>query len=86
MNQAVKSKYKLTNLAYAAPKKWVKKVVKDLRGEGYNVDANWSQGFITADIDGQVIFRALRFSGGNWNCRGASEVFTPDQPNIGDVI
>lgn len=69
-------KIKLKTIAFAAPTKWVKNLVKGIKEAGYKVEEDYKDGTVTAYMDGEVVFRAMEMNRGFWMTRGVEGMFT----------
>ena len=80
--EKVKQKYKLERISFAAPKKWLMTLLKELKAQGYDVQANWQRGTVEGKLDDQIIFRAIEVRKGFWYTKGAPEVFSKDDGDV----
>ena len=68
--------YKFKTIAYAAPDKWLKDLVKQLKESEYEVKTDYKMGEALAFLDGVEVFRAMEMNPKHWVVRAAEGLFT----------
>jgi len=69
----------MNTIAMAAPSKWLKALVKDIKAAGYYVAADYPSGMVVGYIDKgdkTPVFRAFEHTRGHWYVKAADGMLT----------